>query len=147
MKLNVKIDKKMVEIDVAPCCYENSPINILERPDLKPTKNTDIKICYKCKRRWKKCIKYVGANLQVSSDWVPMPFRKELDKASNVEKRLREKAGNDAFLIIKEVKECPDYFITQGGADKTFSHNCFLNDYGHLLPEIIEFAKECGGKV
>ncbi len=66
---------------------------------------------------------------------------------SEVERKLREKAGDKADEIIEEVKECPDYFVMEGGSDGTFSHVCFLDDYGHLMPEISDFAVECGGQV
>ena len=66
---------------------------------------------------------------------------------SEVEVKLREKAGEKAEEIIEEVKKYPDYFVMQGGYDGTFSHVCFWDDYGHLMPEISKFAVECGGTV
>ena len=49
--------------------------------------------------------------------------------------------------VLKEVKDCPDYFVMEGGADGTFAHEEFLDKYGGLMPEIVQFASECGGKV
>lgn len=66
---------------------------------------------------------------------------------SETERKLREKAGGKADEIIQEVKDCPDYFVMEGGSDGTFAHVCFLDDYGHLMPEIAKFASECDGRV
>lgn len=65
---------EVLELEVEECCAEDSPIHVLERPDLKPTANNSLRFCTKCGRHWRKCIKYVGAALEVSHDWVPMPF-------------------------------------------------------------------------
>jgi hypothetical protein len=68
---------------------------------------------------------------------------------TNVELSLRNKIGSndEAEQIINEVKECPDYFVMEGGADGTFAHVRFFDDFGHLMPEIADFAEECGGRV
>ena len=66
---------------------------------------------------------------------------------TETEKKLREKAGSRAETIIEDVKDNPDYFVMEGGADGTYGHMCFWEDFGHLMPEISRFAKECGGKV
>jgi len=49
--------------------------------------------------------------------------------------------------IIQEVKLCPDYFVMEGGADGTWAHIEFLDDFGHLMPEISKLAEMYGGKV
>ncbi len=64
-----------------------------------------------------------------------------------LEKKLRDKAGKDADRIIAEVMEDPHYFVMEGGSDGTFSHIRFHNEYGHLMPEISDFAVKCGGRV
>jgi hypothetical protein len=65
----------------------------------------------------------------------------------DIEQKLRQKAGKDADKIVEEVRECPDHFVMEGGADGTYSHVRFWDDYGHLMPEISDFAEECGGQV
>ena len=66
---------------------------------------------------------------------------------SDNERKVREKAGDKADEIIEEVRECPDYFVMEGGSDGTFAHMEFLDDFGHLMPEISNLAEEFGGKV
>lgn len=74
MKVKINNCGEILELEVQECCAENSPQNVLERPDLKPTVNERVRFCTKCGRHWHKCIKYVGAALEVSHDWVPAPF-------------------------------------------------------------------------
>ncbi len=66
---------------------------------------------------------------------------------SDAERKVREKSGVDADLVISQVRGCPDYFLLQGGSDGTFAHVKFFDDYGHLMPEITKLAEEFGGKV
>ena len=69
---------------------------------------------------------------------------------SPIEQKFREKiraAGGNADEIIAEVQEYPDYFVMEGGLDGTFAHAEWYGDFGHLKPEIIDFAVECGGEV
>lgn len=64
---------------------------------------------------------------------------------SEAEKKLRVKTNDDA--LIEEIRKYPDYFVNQGGSDGTFAHSMFLDYFKDLMPEIIDFAEECGGKV
>ena len=69
---------------------------------------------------------------------------------TETEKKLRSKiqeAGDNPDDIIAEVKECPDWFLMEGGSDGTFSHVRWHGEFGRLKPEITDFAVECGGKV
>lgn len=63
-----------VDLDIQGCCADHSNTNVLERPDLAPTANKKVRFCTHCGRQWMQCIKYVGVSLEVSHDWVPMPF-------------------------------------------------------------------------
>ncbi len=65
---------------------------------------------------------------------------------SEAERKLKEKIakfGYDPTQIISEVRECPGYFIDEGGADGTFAHMEFLDEYSELMPEILDYAIEC----
>lgn len=67
-------DKKLITLKVGKCCNEDSQINVLARPDLKETVNPKYLFCDKCGRHWQKVVCYVGADLYVSHDWIPVPF-------------------------------------------------------------------------
>lgn len=49
--------------------------------------------------------------------------------------------------LLEEVRANPHYFVNEGGADGTFGHAQFRGVYGCYMPEIIDFAVECGGEV
>lgn len=66
---------------------------------------------------------------------------------SEVETSFRKKAGDRADELVKEVKESPDWFVMEGGADGTWGHALFWGEFGHLMPEISKLAVEFGGKV
>jgi len=66
---------------------------------------------------------------------------------TETEKKLRSKIQEAADEIIAEVKKYPDWFLMEGGSDGTFSHVRWHDEFGHLNPEITDFAVECGGKV
>lgn len=63
---------------------------------------------------------------------------------SEAERIVREKAGDKADEIVNDVRSCADYFLMQGGADGTFGHSLFYDNYGHLMPEITTLAEEFG---
>lgn len=67
-----------------------------------------------------------------------------------IEKKFRDKCDKlkwDADVLIKEVKEDPDWFLMEGGSDGTLPHANWHADYGELCPEITNLAKAFGGKV
>lgn len=68
--------------------------------------------------------------------------------SETLEKLLKKiKELNINVSLIQEIKENPDYFVMEGGTDGSFGHAEFLDEFGDLMPEIIDFAVECCGTV
>jgi hypothetical protein len=60
---------------------------------------------------------------------------------------LIAKAGDRAAELIKDVEQSPEYFANQGGADGTFNHLKYMDEYEQFEPEIGRFAMALGAQL
>lgn len=72
---------------------------------------------------------------------------KLMEKVIHINEEHKDHLPMNPEELLEEVRANPHYFANEGGADGTFGHVQFHSVYGCYLPEIIDFAVECGGEV